>query len=147
MDSVVRVLVIFLFLLMLFRLSGRRTLSEMTSFDFILLLIISEQTQQAMVGQDHSMMNAFLMIGTLIGLDIALSLVKQRWPWAEKMLDGTPTIIVENGRPIKMLMDRARVDVDDVLDAAREKLGLERLDQIKYAVLEKSGGISIIPYR
>jgi uncharacterized membrane protein YcaP (DUF421 family) len=147
MDSVLRVVVVFGFLLVLLRLAGRRTLSEMTSFDFVLLLIVSEQTQQAMVGQDHSMMNAFLMIATLIGLDIGLSLVKQRWPGAEKLLDGTPTIIVEHGRPISDLMDRARVDVDDVLDAAREKLGLERLDQIKYAVLEKSGGISIIPYR
>jgi uncharacterized membrane protein YcaP (DUF421 family) len=147
MDSVLRVVVIFGFLLLLLRLAGRRTLAEMTSFDFVLLLIVSEQTQQAMVGQDHSMMNAFLMITTLIGLDIGFSLVKQRWPWAEKLLDGTPTIIVENGRPIRSLMDRARVDVDDVLSAAREKLGLERLDQIKYAVLEKSGGISIIPYR
>jgi uncharacterized membrane protein YcaP (DUF421 family) len=147
MDSVLRVVVVFGFLLVLLRLAGRRTLSEMTSFDFVLLLIVSEQTQQAMVGQDHSMMNAFLMIATLIGLDIGLSLVKQRWPGAEKLLDGTPTIIVEHGRPISDLMDRARVDVDDVLDAAREKLGLEHLDQIKYAVLEKSGGISIIPYR
>ena len=147
MDSVLRVVVIFVFLLVLFRLAGRRTLSEMTSFDLVLLLIVSEQTQQAMVGQDHSVMNAFLMITTLIGLDIALSLLKQRWPWVDKVLDGTPTVIVENGRPIKDLMARARVDVEDVLDAAREKMGLERLSQIKYAVLEKNGGISIIPYR
>jgi uncharacterized membrane protein YcaP (DUF421 family) len=147
MDSVLRVVVIFVFLLVLFRLAGRRTLSEMTSFDLVLLLIISEQTQQAMVGQDHSVMNALLMITTLIGLDIGLSLLKQRWPWVDKVLDGTPTVIVENGRPIKDLMTRARVDVEDVLDAAREKMGLERLNQIKYAVLEKNGEISIIPFR
>jgi uncharacterized membrane protein YcaP (DUF421 family) len=145
MDSVVRVAIIYFILLLLFRIAGRRTLSEMTSFDFILLLIISEQTQQAMVDNDHSLTNAFLMILTLIGIDIGLSLVKQRFPHIEKWLDGVPTVIVENGQPLKDRMMWARVDEADVLTAARVMHGLERMDQIKYAVLERSGNISIIP--
>jgi uncharacterized membrane protein YcaP (DUF421 family) len=144
-NSVIRVVIIYGFLLLLFRIAGRRALSQMTGFDFVLLLIVSEQTQQAMVNHDPSLTNAFLMILTLIGLDVGLSLVKQRSPRVERWLDGIPTVIVENGRPLKDRMEKARVDEKDILSAARERQGLERMDQIKYAVLERSGGISIIP--
>jgi len=63
----------------------------------------------------------------------------------EKWLDGVPVIIVVEGKLLQDRMDQARVDADDILEAARQSHGLERLDQIKYAVLERSGGISIIP--
>lgn len=147
MGSAIRVFVIYIFLLLLFRIAGRRTLSEMTSFDFILLLIVAELVQEALVNNDHSITNAFLMISTLIGLDIGLSLIKQWSPRLEAWLDGVPTVIVENGRPLTDRMQKARVDESDVLAAARELHGLERMEQIKYAVLERSGGISIIPQR
>ncbi|MEH1834145.1 MAG: YetF domain-containing protein [Nostoc sp.] len=73
------------------------------------------------------------------------TLCKQRSPQVEKFLDGVPLVIVEEGRPLKDRMAKARVDEDDILTAARQLQGLERMDQIKYAVLERSGGISIIP--
>jgi uncharacterized membrane protein YcaP (DUF421 family) len=145
MESVIRVVVIYVFLLLVFRIAGRRILSQMTTFDFVLLLVISEQTQQAMVANDPSLTNAFLMILTLVGLDITLSVIKQRSPKIEKWLDGTSTIIVEKGRPLKDRMAKARIDESDVLTAARHLQGLERMEQIKYAVLERSGGITIIP--
>ena len=145
MDSVLRAVAVFLFLMVLFRVAGRRTLSEMTNFDLVLLLIVSEATQNAMIGEDFSLTNAFLVILTLIGLDIGLSLFKRRMPRVDRWLEGVPTVIVEDGRPLKDLMERARIDESDVLATARELQGLERMDQIKYAVLERSGGISIIP--
>lgn len=145
MDSIVRVIAIYIFLLIVFRIAGRRTLAEMTSFDLIVLLIISEQTQQAMVGHDHSLINAMLMIITLVGTDIGFSLLKQRSSTIEKLLDGVPTILLEDGRPLKDRMAKARVDEFDILAAARQLQGLERLDQVKYAVLERNGDISIIP--
>lgn len=145
MDSVVRALVIYAVLLLIFRISGKRSLSQITTFDFVLLLVIGEATQQALLGDDFSLTNAFIVIVTLVGVDIGLSLLKQRSPTLELLLDDTPLIIVENGRPLKERMDKARIDESDVLTAARELQGLERMDQIKYAVLERSGGVSIIP--
>ncbi len=145
MDSIIRGAVVFIFLLLIFRLSGNRTLAQMTSFDLVLLLIISETTQQALIGEDQSMTNAALLIVTLVGISIILSLLKERMPRLEKWLDGTPMIIVENGKPLKDRMDKARIDEADILEAAREMQGLERSDQIKYAVLERSGRITIIP--
>lgn len=145
MDAVLRGLIVYFFLLIIFRISGRRTLAQTTNFELVLLLIISETTQQAMIGEDQSMTNAALLIVTLVGISILLSVLKERMPGLEKWLDGTPMIIVENGRPLKDRMGKARIDEADILEAAREMQGLERIDQIKYAVLERGGGITIVP--
>ncbi|HZW10509.1 MAG TPA: YetF domain-containing protein [Phycisphaerales bacterium] len=145
MESVVRALVVYSFLLLLFRIAGKRTLSENTNFDLVLLLIISETTQQAMVDSDHSVSNGFLLITTLVGTSIGLSLLKQRIPVLEKWLDGTALVIVENGRMHKDRMDKVRVDEADVLESARKFQGLERLEQIKYAIVERNGEITIVP--
>ena len=145
MDSVLRAFAVYLILLLIFRIAGKRTLSQVTTFDFVLLLIIAEATQQALLGQDYSITNFFLVVCTLLGMDIGLSLLKRRWPRLDLLLEGQPLILVDNGRPLQELMDKARVDKEDILTAARERHGLERMDQIKYAVLERSGGISIVP--
>lgn len=145
MDSIMRGLVTYAFLLVIFRISGKRTLAQITSFELVLLLIISETTQQAMVDSDHSITNGFLLITTLVGASVALSLLKQKSPLLEKWLDGTPLIIVEDGKVHQDRMDKARVDKSDILEAARELQGLESMDQIKYAVLERSGHITIVP--
>lgn len=147
MDAVLHSIVVYGLLLLLFRVTGRRTLAEITTFDFVLLLIIGEVTQQALLGDDFSVTKMVVIIVTLLSMDVVLSIMKSRSHKVEKVLDGVPTVIVENGRVLKEQMAKARVDEDDVLEAARRLQGLERLDQVKYAVLEVNGGISIIPYR
>jgi uncharacterized membrane protein YcaP (DUF421 family) len=145
MEPVLRATAVYIFVLFVLRISGRRTLGEMTNFDLVLLLIISEATQNAMIGDDYSLVNGFLVILTLVTLDIGLSLMKQRSRLLDKWVDGLPTVLVHDGRPLTDRMKKARVDLDDILEASREFQGLERMDQIKYAVLERGGKISIIP--
>ena len=145
MESVIRGVVVYFFLLLIFRISGKRTLSQNNSFDLVLLLIISETTQQAMVDNDHSITNGFMLILTLIGVSIGLSLLKQKFPTLERWLDGTPLVIIEDGKMLNARMNKVRVDEADILEAARSLQGLERLDQIKYAILERNGDITIIP--
>lgn len=145
MDAVLRGAAIYLFLLVLFRVAGRRTFAEMTSFDFVLLLVIGEATQQALLGDDFSVTNAFIVIVTLIAIDVLFSLAKGYLPKLDKFIEGQPTIVVEHGKPLLQRLKRARVSVDDVLGAARELRGLEHIGQIKFAVLEPNGNISIIP--
>ena len=145
MDSVLHAAAIYGFLLFIFRVTGKRSLAQITVFDFVLLLIIGEATQQALLGNDFSIINACLVIATLVTLDLGLSFAKERWPALALVIDGTPVVVVEHGRLLRDRADKERIDLNDVLAAARERHGLERLDQIKYAVLERSGGISIIP--
>ena len=84
-----------------------------------------------------------MVVATLIALDVGASLLKRRNDWLARLLDGSPTIIVEDGVPMQWRMDKARLTLDDVMESARES-GLERLDQIRYAIIERNGKISII---
>lgn len=145
MESVIRGFVVYIFLFIIFRIAGKRTLAESTSFDFVLLLIISETTQQAMIDSDHSIINGFLLIITLVGISIIMSILKQKFKVVGKWVDGVPVIIIENGRMLKDRMDKLRVDEDAIMESARMNFGLEKLDQIKYAIVEASGEITIIP--
>jgi uncharacterized membrane protein YcaP (DUF421 family) len=132
-------------LLIILRFAGKRTLSDVTVFEFILLLVISEATQQALIGDDFSFVNSLAIILTLVSIDIVFSHVKHRFPRVDKVLEGQPLVIVENGKPIEDRMAKERLSEEDILEAARSTQGLERMDQIKYAVLETNGSISIIP--
>ena len=145
MESIARGLVVYFFLLIVFRVSGKRTLSQASSFDLVLLLIISEVTQEAMVDSDHSVTNAALLIITLVGTATLLATIKMRYPKIERILDGQPLLIFDKGNLLHDRTDRERIDEKDILEAARQLHGLERLDQVKYAVIERNGEISIIP--
>ena len=145
MESVIRGVVIYGFLLLVFRLAGRRTLSETTNFELVLLLIISETTQEAMLGDDHSITNAFLLILTLVACTVLLAWFKERFPKWDRVLDDVPTIVVENGRLHKDRMDKLHVDENDILESARELQALENIAQIKYAIVERNGKITVIP--
>ncbi|HYE97892.1 MAG TPA: YetF domain-containing protein, partial [Planctomycetota bacterium] len=76
---------------------------------------------------------------------ILLSLAKRRFPKVEKVMDGVPVLLIEKGRVHRERMAKERIDEDDILAAGRERLGIGTLDDIDYAVLEQSGGISVIP--
>ena len=145
METVLRAGAIYFVLLVVLRVSGKRSLAQITTFDFVLLLIIGEATQQALIGDDFSITTGLLLVLTIVGIDTALSLIQLRSPVLDRWLDGTPVIILEDGRLLRERMRKSRVDESEILMAARERHGLQRLDEIKHAVLERSGGISIIP--
>ncbi|HEX5410401.1 MAG TPA: YetF domain-containing protein [Terriglobia bacterium] len=146
MDTVLRAVGIYFVLLLVFRIAGNRSLAQITMFDFVLLLIISESSQQGITANDYSFTNAVVLISTLVLVDVLLSLWKQRSEKMERLLDGMPLILVRHGEVLQVRLDKVRVDQKDILEAARELQGIERLDQIKYAVLERGGEITIIPW-
>lgn len=134
------------FLLAIFRLSGKRALAEVTLFDFITLLVMSEATQQALTGNDFSITNAMLIVLTLVVLNRIMDLASLRSRRLGRVLNDQPLILIENGRPMEDRMRRAEVDEQDILEQARGRQALERLEQIKWAILERDGSISIIPH-
>jgi uncharacterized membrane protein YcaP (DUF421 family) len=145
MNPVIRGAAVYLFVYIIFRILGKRSLAEITTFDFVLLLIISETTTDALIGEDYSLTTCFVMVCTLVGIDYLFSLVKEKSKWFQVASEGAPLVIVDNGKPLAKRMEKTKVDEDDVLEAARLIHGLERMDEIKYAVLERDGSISIVP--
>jgi uncharacterized membrane protein YcaP (DUF421 family) len=147
MNPVLRGVVIYLVVLVVFRIMGKRSLSEATTFDFVLLLIISEVTQQALVGQDYSLSGSIILVVTLVTVDLILNLIKEKSKAFGKLTEGTSLLIVDEGKLLKDRMKKCQVEEGDVLEAARMQFGLEKLEEIKYAILEKDGEISIIPVK
>lgn len=145
MESVIRGAAIYLILLLIMRISGRRTMSDVTPFDFVLLLIIAETTQQALLGDDFSLTNAVVLIVTLISIDIGLAYVKKCSPAAARLLEGVPTVLVRDGKLDRHALERARLDEADIMTAARQQQGLENMGEVKHAVLETDSGISVVP--
>lgn len=145
MESVLRGAALYLMLLLIMRISGRRTMAQMTPFDFVLLLIIAETTEQALMGEDFSITNAAVLITTLVMIDIGLSYLKELSPTFSKLLDGTPTVLIRDGELDRHALKRSRMDEDDIMVSARHAQGLEKMSDIKHAVLEVDSGISIVP--
>jgi uncharacterized membrane protein YcaP (DUF421 family) len=145
MDTVLRAAAVYLVLLLLFRIAGRRSLHQITTFDLVLLLVIGEATQPALLGDDLSVTTAVIAITTLLTLDVGFSLLKRDVPLAHRLLDGRPTLLVLHGEPLHREMRMARIDLADVMQAARERQGIVRLEDVGMAVLEVGGAISVMP--
>ncbi|WP_324277334.1 DUF421 domain-containing protein [Blastococcus brunescens] len=145
MDAVLRALAIYLILMLLFRLSGKRTLGQVTTFDFVLLLVVGEATQQALLGEDFSITQAAVVIATLIGLDRASDYFSWRFGPFKRVTESVPVVLVNKGKLLHDVLRREHISEDDIMSSARATQGLENLDQVKYAIMETSGGISIVP--
>ncbi len=144
MDAVLRAAAIYLGLLIIMRVSGKRTLAQVTVFDFILLLVVAEATQQGLLGDDFSVTNALLVILTLVGIERIADAVSARSDKADLVLNNAPLVIVEHGRALEERIRDLRISADDILEEARSTQGVERMEQIKYAVIERNGAISVI---
>jgi uncharacterized membrane protein YcaP (DUF421 family) len=145
MDEVLRAIAIYAVLMVIFRLSGKRSMAEVTPFDFVLLLIFSEALQNALVDDDSSLTVGLTVVTTLLTVNLIMSLIKQRSVRIENILEGVPIVIFDEGKPLHDRMNRERIDEGDILAAARMQHGIDSLDQVRTAIIERSGGISIIP--
>lgn len=145
MEAPIRAFVIYMFLLIIFRISGKRTFAQITPFDLVLLLIVGEATQQGLIGDDFSLTKALLLITSLLGIDVLFSYAQRYFKPLDRLVEGLPLVVLEQGEAIPERMKKVRIDEGDIMEAGRKIHGLERLDQMKYAVLERDGSISIVP--
>lgn len=143
-EIILRTAVAWLGLIVLLRLSGRRTLGEMSPSDFVVLLIAGDMIQQSLLGDDASLTSGFIVVVTLLTLSIAYAKAKSLWPAAIRAVEGVPTVLIREGVPDARQMRACRVAMDDILEAARLN-GLCEPEEIRFAVLEIDGAISIIP--
>ena len=144
MDIVVRATAAFLFVYVLLRLIGRRELSSMEPFDLILLVVIGDLIQQGVTQSDMSFTGAVLASGTFAVLTVLVSYLVFRFRAIRPLLEESPLIIVQDGKPLDHNLRRERITLEEVLAAARQQQ-IESLDSVKWAVLESSGKISFIP--
>lgn len=146
MDTVIRIAFIYFFLMIALRIMGKRELSEMSPFELVTLLMIPEIFSTALARQDYSMTHATIGAATLFTLVFLTSLVTFRFKRVEQIVEGTPTILVHDGRLIEQNLKRERVTAEEVF-AEMHQAGLEDLSQVQWAILEVDGKIAIVSKR
>ncbi len=143
LEKILRPLIVYLFLLVAFRFSGKRELSQATLFDFLILLLISNVVQNAIIGPDNSILGSFAGVATLLTLSWGLNRLTARNKTARKFLEGAPTLLVHHGLVLDNAMRKESVATNDLLTALREQ-GIASVSEVRYAILELDGKISVI---
>jgi uncharacterized membrane protein YcaP (DUF421 family) len=144
MDLVIRATVIFFFIFLITRVVGKRELSSMEPFDLILLVVMGDLVQQGVTQSDNSVTGAIIVICTIALLTVFLSFLNFRARFLRSALEGQPVVLVENGQPIERNMRRERITIEDI-EAEGRLQQVVSIEDMRWAVLETSGRISIIP--
>ena len=143
MDLVIRAFVGFFFVFVLTRVVGRRELSSLEPFDFILLVMIGDLVQQGITQNDLSVTGMLLVGSTVALLTVLVSYGGFRFPRLRPLLEGEPVIVVDHGKPVERNLRRNRITLDELAAAARQQ-GIASLDEVAWGVLKTSGEISFI---
>lgn len=145
METVIRVGLIYLFLMVALRVLGKREFSQLAPFELITLLMIPELVAQALVGEDFSLINAIVAVCTLLSLVFLTSVVAFMSRRGEALIEGEPSVLVHHGFIVPETMSLERVTPGEVLNEMHRS-GMERMPQVKWAVLETDGKITIVPW-
>jgi uncharacterized membrane protein YcaP (DUF421 family) len=143
-EIVARTTIIYLVFLALLRLSGKREIGQFTLFDIALVLLAANALQPAMTGPDQSITGGVIIVITIFALNRLVAEARVRIPMVQRLLESKPTEIGRDGKWLKDALEMQGVDEEDGEAALREH-GLERVEQMKLAVLEEDGSISIVP--
>src|SRR3954470_7635490 len=144
MGPILRAIFAYWFLLATLRVIGRRAVMQNSPFELILIFLFGGTMIQAVVGEDRSMVNAALVVTTIGLMHIMVAWLKQSSVMFRKIVEGTPVVLRQDGKWRDDLMYEARLQIEDVMAAASEK-GIGRADDIRLAIFERSGTITVIP--
>lgn len=143
-EKVLRSVVVYLFILLAFRFTGKRQVGQLTPFDLVLLLIISNVVQNAVIGNDNSLGGGLLGAVVILTLNWVVVVATYRFKPLRRLMAGEPTLLVHNGKVFQDRMEREKISMDD-LNAALRKSGVASMEKVRFAVLEENGQISVVP--
>src|SRR5262245_1192488 len=143
-ELIARGLVVYVFLLVLLRITGKRQVGQLAPFDLVLLLVLSNAVQNSMNAGDNSLVGGLISATTLIGANGLLGMLTYRSKKLEALIEGRPQIIVHNGKIFEDVMARARLTHHE-LNAALRQSGCTCIEEVHSAILENNGSISVVP--
>ncbi len=138
LEKVIRPLLVYFVMILLLRIFGKRELAELNPIDFVLLLLISEAVQNAIIGDDTSLSGGVIGVATLLGVNYLMAFIKFRVPPIEKLIEGSPKVLIENGK-INNDALRRELMTDDDLEVIAHEEGLENAKEIEKLVLDPNG--------
>jgi uncharacterized membrane protein YcaP (DUF421 family) len=145
METILRVIVVYVFVTAGLRIIGKRTFGQLSSADLVVLMLIPEFFQQAISREDFSMTNALVAVSTLLLLTVITDTLSYRFARLGRVINGKPVTVVKHSKLDTDRMDAERLSAEEILDAMH-RVGLERLEQVKWAVLYPDGTVAVIPW-
>jgi len=145
-ELIVRAGAVYVFLLLLLRLTGKRQVGQLSPFDLVLLLVLSNAVQNSMNAGDNSLVGGLISAATLVALNYGVGYLAFRSKKLETLIEGRPQIIIHNGKVFEDVMRSAQLTHHE-LNAALRRAGCGCADEVQAAVLENNGSISVIPRR
>jgi uncharacterized membrane protein YcaP (DUF421 family) len=142
-ELIVRAAVVYAFLLLLLRITGKRQVGQLAPFDLVLLLVLSNAVQNSMNAGDNSLVGGLISAATLVGLNFGLGYATFKSKRVESFVEGRPELIVHNGKVFKAAMARAKLTHHE-LDAALRQAGCGNVDEVQAAILENNGSITVL---
>jgi uncharacterized membrane protein YcaP (DUF421 family) len=133
--------VVFVLVWLVVRIVGKRELSELSAFDFVILVVVGDLVAEGVISEDTSVTGAVVAVATIALLTVAMSWLSWRLPRRRSLFEGVPTLLVRDGEIIRESLRIERLDEADLLAAARQN-GIERIEDVKWAVLEQDGSFS-----
>lgn len=141
MSIVLSAVTVFFLIWLVVRVVGKRELSEMAPFDFVILVVMGDLIAEAVIAEDTSLTGAVVAVATFGLLTVAMSWLSWRLPKQRVVFEGVPTLLIRDGQVVRESMRIERLNEADLLAAAREN-GIERLEDVTWAVLEQDGAFS-----
>ncbi len=144
-EKVLRSFAVYAFLLIAFRIAGKRQVGQLTPFDLVVLLVISNVVQNALIGNDNSLGGGLLGAASILVFNYLVAEVSYRSKRARHWLEASPTMLVHNGQVLHDNLRRERLTLDELMAALRRG-GVAEVHEVRFAVLEDNGGVSVVPY-
>lgn len=139
-EKIVRTIVVYLAIAILLRVAGRRLMAQMNSLDLVVVLLLSNVVQNAIIGPDNSVLGAVIGAIVLIGFDLALDVATKRSRWLRRLLEGRPITLVKGGHADQSALNRVGIDHRE-LALALSRLGVDKVSQVQSASLEPAGDV------
>ncbi len=142
-EFAVRALIIYFFLIVLLRLTGKRQIGQMSPFDLVLLLVLSNAVQNSMNGGDNTVLGGIILATTLVACNALVGFVTYRSKLAEKIVEGEPEVLIFKGKLMKKNLEKEGLSLDELKGAMRVA-GCEKVEDVHLATMELNGQISIV---
>ena len=145
-ELVLRSVIVYLFLIVILRITGKRQVGQLAPFDLVLLLVLSNAVQNSMNGGDNSLIGGLIGAATLIAVNYGVALLTYRNKRIEALVEGRPQILIHNGKLFEKVMHEAHMTHHE-LNAALRQAGCLSVEEVRCATLENNGTVSVIAKR
>ncbi len=142
-EFILRAVIVYCFLIVMLRLTGKRQIGQMSPFDLVLLLVLSNAVQNSMNGGDNSVLAGMILAGTLIFCNGAVSFLTSKSKTMEKFVEGEPTVLIYKGKLIKDAIESQDLSMSE-LEGAIRVAGCASIEEVHLATLEVNGQISVV---